>query len=254
MLFDLRGRGRRRAVQVTYIVLAVIFALGFVGLGVGGGFGSGGILSGFTGNEGSGGTSHSGEIKKYEQLVRREPNSAEAAEKLLLAQLHEAGGEAYVTRGGGVTSKGKELYARIASSWRHYTALTSTPSLPLAKEVLVVFGEEGLNEPAAAVQVLQTIVAAEPHSTHYFSFLADYAYKAKNTRVGDLAAAKAVAIASPEQRARVKTELEALRKNPTGNPETATGTTNGQTFTVKSGGGGTYTGAVPTTTTPGKKK
>jgi hypothetical protein len=256
MLFDLRGRGRRRTVQVTYIVLAVIFGLGFVGLGVGGGFGSGGIFSAFTGNEGSGGTSHSGEIKKYEQLTRRQPNSVEAWQKLLQAQLHEAGGEAYVSRSGGVTSKGKELYAQIANSWRHYVALTpASPSVPLAKEVLLVFGEEGLNEPAAAVQVLQIIVAAEPSSTHYYSFLADYAYKAKNTRVGDLAAAKAVALAPPEQRARVKTELEAIKKNPSGTAETASGTTNGKTFTVKSGGTGTSTGALPATTTPaGKKK
>jgi hypothetical protein len=234
MLFDLRGRGRRRTVQVTYIVLALIFALGFVGLGVGGGFGSSGIFSAFTGNEGSGGTSHSSEIKKYEQLTRRQPASVEAWEKLLQAQLHEAGGEAYVSRTGGVTSKGKELYAQIANSWRHYIALNPPhPSIPLAKEVLVVFGEEGLNEPAAAVQVLQVIVAAEPNSTHYYSFLADYAYKAKNTRVGDLAAAKAIAVASPEQRARVKTELEAIKKNPSGTPETATGTTSSKTFTVK---------------------
>jgi hypothetical protein len=257
MLFDLRGRGRRRTVQATYIVLAVIFGLGFVGLGVGGGFGSGGIFSAFTGNEGSGGTSYSSEIKKYERLTRLQPGSVEAWEKLLQAQLHEAGGEAYVSRTGGITGKGKELYARIASSWRHYLTLNpSHPSIPLAKEVLLVFGEEGLNEPSAAVQVLQIIVAAEPNSTHYYSFLADYAYRAKNTRVGDLAAAKAVAVAPPEQRARVKTELEAIKKNPSGgNPEVATATTNGKTFTVKSSGSSSYTGTVPVTTTPaGKKK
>ena len=32
MLFDLRGRGRRRTVQVIYIGLALLFGVGFVGL------------------------------------------------------------------------------------------------------------------------------------------------------------------------------------------------------------------------------
>jgi hypothetical protein len=254
MLFDLRGRGRRRTVQVIYVGLAIIFLLGFIGVGVGGGFGSGGILSAFTNSEGTGGTSYSSEIKKYEQLTKREPSNVAAWEKLLQAQLHEAGGEAYVTRTG-VTSKGKELYIQISSSWKHYLALNpSQPSVSLAKEVLEVFTEEGLNDPASAVQVLQIIVAAEPSSTHYYSFLADYAYKSKNTRVGDLASEKAVALAPAAQRERLKTELAELKKNPTGSAESAVATTNGKAFTVKSGGNGTYTGTVPTTGSSTTKK
>jgi hypothetical protein len=252
MLFDLRGRGRRRTVQVIYVGLAIIFLLGFVGLGVGGGFGSGGIFSAFTNKEGSGGASYSAQISKYKKLTAQQPANAAAWEGLVQAQLHEAGGEAYVTRTG-VTSKGKELYAQIADSWKHYLALNPAhPSVALAKEVLEVFTEEGLNDPASAVQVLQIIVAAEPNSTHYYSFLADYAYKSHNTRVGDLAAEKAVSLAPAAQRERLKTELAALKKNPTGGAESAIATTNGKTFTVKSGTNGTYTGTVPTSTT--KKK
>ena len=247
MLFDLRGRGRRRTVQVIYVGLAIIFLLGFVGLGVGGGFGSGGIFSAFTNSEGTGGTSYSAQVAKYKKLTAQQPNNVAAWEALLQAQLHEAGGEAFVTRTG-VTSKGKELFAQISSSWKHYLALNPThPNVSLAKEVLEVFTEEGLNDPASAVQVLQIIVAAEPNSTHYYSFLADYAYKSHNTRVGDLASEKAVSLAPAAQRERLKTELAALKKNPGGGAESAIATTNGKTFTVKSGGNGTYTGTVPTT-------
>jgi hypothetical protein len=256
MLFDLRGRGRRRTVQVTYIMLAVVFALGFVGLGVGGGFGSGGIFSAFTGSEGSGGASFSGEVKKYEQLTRREPGNIAAWEKLLKAQLSEAGGEAYSTRAG-ITSKGKELFARIASSWERYIALNPPkPSLPLAKQLLRVYGEEGLNQPASAVQVLQIIVAGEPSSTAYYSQLALYAYRAHNTRAGDLAAAKAESLAPAAQRTRLSAELAALKKNPSG-AETATATTNGKTLALTSAGNGSNTRTVPATTpppAPGKKK
>jgi hypothetical protein len=259
MLFDLRARGRRRTVQVLYVFLAILIGGGLVLFGVGGGFGGTGIVSSLTGKEGSGGASFSAEVKKFEALTRQQPSSANAWEKLLTAQLHEAGGEAYTTRTG-VTAKGKELFARISSSWERYIALNPpTPSLLLAKEVLRIYGEEGLSQPASAVQVLQIIVAGEPSNASYYTQLAVYAYKAHNTRVGDLASEKAVSLAPAAQRTRLKTELAALKKNPSGLPETATATTNGKAFTVKSSGTGSYTGTVPATTTPpagstGKKK
>jgi hypothetical protein len=249
MLFDLRGRGRRRTVQVIYIVLAIIFLLGFVGLGVGGGFGSGGIFSAFTNREGSGSVSFSSQVSKYKKLTQRQPTNVGAWEGLVKAQLHEAGGEAYVTRSG-VTSKGRELYAQLAQSWSRYLALNPPkPSLELAKGMLRVFGQEGLNDAAAAVQVLQIVVAAEPSSVAYYAQLAVYAYAAHNPRVGDLAAKKAISLAPPLQRQRLKTELAALKKNPTGT-ETTTATTSGtgQTITAPA------TVPSPAGSSPGKKK
>jgi len=50
MLFDLRGRGRRRTVQVVYLGLAVLMFVGLVLFGVGAGNGFGGLLNAFTGN------------------------------------------------------------------------------------------------------------------------------------------------------------------------------------------------------------
>jgi hypothetical protein len=217
MLFDLRGRGRRRTVQVLYLGLALLMGGGLVFLGVGGGFGSGGILNAFTGNEGSSSAIFSNQIKKYEKLTKGQPNSVYAWEQLTLAQLHEAGSEAYVTRTGGLTSKGKELFSQVAQSWNSYLALNPPkPSLELAKEMVRVFDEEGLNNPASAVQVLQIVVAAEPTSESYYASLAEYAYKAHNTRIGDLASAKAVGLAPAAQRKRLKTALAAIKKNPTG--------------------------------------
>jgi hypothetical protein len=249
MLFDLRGRGRRRTVQVVYIGLATVFLLGFVGFGVGGGFGSGGIFDVFTKNEGSGGVSHSGEVKKFEKLTQAQPNNVNAWEKLVNAQLHEAGGEAYITLAGGVTSKGRQLYSQIDQAWSHYIALNPPkPNVALAKNVLRIYGEEGLNKSASAVGVVQIILAAEPNSAVYYRFLAEYAYKAKNTRIGDLATAKAVSLAPPAQRKRLQTELTALKK--TGGKETLTATTNGKTYTVNPAGPGRYTGTVPSSTSP----
>jgi hypothetical protein len=254
MLFDLRGRHRRRAVKVIYVGLALLIGGGLILFGVGAGGGGGGLLNAATENEGSGGSSFSSQIKKYEKTLKKQPNDVAAWEKLTAAQLHEAGGEGFVNASTGLpTAKGKELFSSASHSWESYLALNPPkPSVELAKLMLRVYGAEGLNQPASAVQVLQLIVAAEPKNASYYSFLAEYAYKAKNPRVGDLASAKAVSLAPANERTRVKTELETVKKNPTGG-ETLTTTTNGTTYTGKASGSSGFVGtAVKTTPAPAK--
>jgi hypothetical protein len=249
MLFDLRGRHRRRAVKVIYIGLALLMGVGLVGFGIGGGFGGGGLLNAASENEGSGGASFASEIKKYEKTLKKQPSNVAAWEKLTKAQLHEAGGEAYVNASNGLpTAKGKELFSKASRSWESYLALNPPkPSAELAKLMVRVYGAEGLNQPASAVQVLQLVVAAEPKNASYYAALAEYAYKAKNPRVGDLASEKAVALAPSAQRTRVKTELESVKKNP-GGGETFTTTTNGTVYTGKANGSGGFQGTAVTTT------
>jgi hypothetical protein len=249
MLFDLRGRGRRRTIRVIYMGLALLMGVGLVGFGIGGGFGGGGLLNAASQNEGSNGVSFASQIKKYEKLTRQQPGNVSAWENLLKAQLHEAGGEAYVTSAGALTSKGHELFAQAAQTWSGYLALNPPkPSPELAQLMLRVFGEEGLNKPSEEVQVLQIVVAAKPTNVAYYAQLARYAYLAHNTRVGDLAAAKAVSLAPAAQQPRLKTELAALRKSPGG--ETVTGTSNGKSHALRKGANGHFTTTVPSTAPP----
>jgi hypothetical protein len=261
MLFDLRGRGRRRTVRVIYIGLAVLFGAGFIGFGVGGGFGSGGIVSSLTGNEGANKASFSSQIKKYRKLTQQQPANLSAWESLTKAVLHEAGGEAYVSRTGAVTSKGRELYHQASQAWASYLALNPPkPNTELAQLMVTVYGEQGLNQPAQAVQALQLVVTARPNSAALYAALAEYAYKANNVRVGDLASARAVSLAPAAQRTRLKTELAEVKKYPQGG-QTYTTTTNGKTYLVKKSANGTFTGteakkttapAAPATTTTKK--
>jgi hypothetical protein len=159
-----------------------------------------------------------------------------------------------VTRTGTLTSKGRELYTQIASSWNRYIALNpARPNPEVAQQMVTVFGEEGLNQPTEAVKVLQLVVAARPESASLFAALATYAYKAHNVSVGDLASEKAVSLAPAAQRARLKTELAELKKHPNPATEGTTATAaNGKTYTVKPGPNGklTATGPAPTPTTP----
>ena len=250
MLFDLRGRGRRRTVRVIYIGLALLIGLGLVGFGIGGGFGGGGLLSAGTGSEGSNSASFANQIKHYRKLTQQQPANAAAWEGLAKALLHEAGG---VTQNG-LNEKGKELFRESAEAWKKYLAIApKKPNSELAQLMVTVYGEEGLNQPQEAVQALQIVVAARPTSAAYWALLAQYAYKSKNVRQGDLAAAKAVAFTPAAQRARVKAELAEVKKDPF-NEKTYTTTTNGKTYAVKKAPNGTFTGTEIQKTPPPAKK
>jgi hypothetical protein len=233
MLFDLRGRGRRRAVRVLYTGLALLMGVGLVGFGIGGGFGSGGLFNSLTSSEGANSASFASQITKYRKLTEKQPHSLSAWEGLTKNLLHEAGGEQYVTNSGVVTSKGKALFKQAAQAWSSYIALNPPkPNAELALLMRSVYSEAGLNEPAKGVQIMQLVVAAKPTVAAFYAELAEYAYKAHNTRVGDLASEKAVKLAPATARTRVKDELAEVKKNPSGE-KTYTVTTNGKAYVGK---------------------
>jgi hypothetical protein len=242
MLFDLRGRGRQRIVKVVYVGFALLIGVGLIGFGVGGGLGGGGLLTAATNNEGSSSASFASQIKKYRKVTETQPANQAAWEKLAKALLHEAGGEAYTTSTGAITSKGKALFKQASEAWSSYLALNpAKPNSELAQLIFGIYSESGLNEPTKAVQALQLVVAARPESAAYYSQLALYAYKANNAREGDLASGKAVALAPANARDRIKKELEEVKKYPHGG-QTYTTTTNGKTYALKKAPNGQFTG------------
>jgi hypothetical protein len=256
VLFDLRGRGRRRTVRVIYTGLALLMGVGLVGFGIGGGFGGGGILSAASNNEGGGSASYSNAIKRYRKLTHQQPADAAAWEGLTRELLHESSNFTQ----NGVTSKGKELFGQVSEAWQSYLALNPpAPSSSLAQQMVLVYSEEGLNQPAQVVAALQIVVAARPTSAALYAELAQYAYKAHNTRTGDLAAAKAVSLAPANQRVRLQNELAEARKSPSGE-KTYTTTQNGKTYVGKTPVNGNFTGTqvkttpAPATSTTGATK
>jgi hypothetical protein len=244
MLFDLRGRGRRRTVRVIYTGLALLMGVGLIGFGIGGGLGGGGILNAASNGEGSGSASQAGQIKKYKKLVAKQPNDVSAWESLISAQLHEGAGEAY-EKESKLTSKGKELFSQIAQSWSSYLALNPPkPNAELAQEMERIFGEEGLNQPAEEVKDLQVVIAVKPELTpqyesSLYASMAEYAYKAHNTRIGDLASEKAISLAPATQRKQLKSELAELKKS-------SAATTSSTATTTSSATGSSATGAAST--------
>jgi hypothetical protein len=252
MLFDLRSRGRRSTVRVIYLGLAVLIGLGLVGFGVGGGLGGGGILSSVSENESSSSTSFSSQIKKYRKQTKQRPTDVAAWEGLIKAQL----GESSNFTQSGVSSKGKEIFAEVAQSWQSYLALNPPhPNATLASQMVLVYSPEGLDQPTQAEAALQILVAARPTSPTLYAELAQYAYKAKDTHTGDLAAAKAESLAPPSQKAQYKKVLAEAKANPSGGGQTYTTTTNGKTYTGSAPVNGSFTGKeVKTASTSTAKK
>lgn len=255
MLFDLRGRGRRGVVRVIYGALAVLFGSGLVLFGVGG-FGGTGILSSLSGNEGAGsGPNYSSQIGKYRKQIKKNPKDAVAWENLAKTLYHEAGVEPNTTSAGVVTSSGKAVFREDSEAWEGYIALNPPkPNVELAQLMGNVYSVGGLDKPGKEVEVLQLAVAARPTDAALYAELAEYAYLAKNTSIGDLASAKAVALAPADQRKRLKTELAEIKAHPNGEKEKVyTTTTDGKTFTGKETSEGKIEAhevkTTPTTTT-----
>src|ERR1700761_1148472 len=88
MLFDLRGKGRRRTVRVIYLGLALLMGGGLVLFGVGAGNGNGGILNAFTNNGTSSGqkSAVSAQEKTALKAVRLDPKSPPAWASLVQAR------------------------------------------------------------------------------------------------------------------------------------------------------------------------
>src|SRR5947207_7689111 len=85
MLFDLRGK-RRRAVQVTYLSLALLMGAGLVFFGIGGSV-SGGLLDAFKGGGGGGG--NSAIEKRIDRDKKRAAAGSEAALKELVRDYYQ---------------------------------------------------------------------------------------------------------------------------------------------------------------------
>src|SRR2546421_8221408 len=122
MLFDLQGK-RRRAVQATYLILAVLMGGGLVLFGVGSGSISGGLFDAITGknsNSSSGGSSIVDKrIKADERALRLNPKNTTALGDLVRAHYQLAGNDEDQTSGA-FGSDGKAELRKASAAWQQY--------------------------------------------------------------------------------------------------------------------------------------
>jgi hypothetical protein len=215
MLFDLRGRGRRRTVQGVYLGLALLMGGGLVLFGVGAGTGGGGLLNAFSGN--GSGSNQTQVVGQQEQAalkaVKLNPTSAAAWSALVQARWTAAGqGSNYNAATSTFTASGKKKLTGAAQAWQRYLQLTKTPDPNLA--VLAARTYAALGDYSAEASAWEVETVATPNQPKGYECLAASAYAAKQIRKGDLAAAKAIGLVPKAQRALLKTELQQAKTQP----------------------------------------
>ena len=215
MLFDLRGRGRRRTVQGIYLGLALLMGGGLVLFGVGTGVGGGGLLNALTGSSGSGSQKSvvSGAEKQALAATRQRPNDPSAWAQLVQARWTNAGqGSNYDPSTLTYTASGKNELSQLGQDWQRYLKLAKKPDPSLA--ILAARAYAQLGDYAGAAGAWQVQTLADPSAAKGYECLAASAYAAKQTRKGDLAAAKAISLVPKGTGLAIKQQLQQAKANP----------------------------------------
>lgn len=217
MLFDLRSRGRRRAVQVIYLGLAVLMLGGLVLFGVGAGNNNGGLLNAFTNSGSSGGQSAAvnAQTKAALKQTRLHPSSAAAWSNLVVARYTAAGeGSNYDSAADTYTASGKKQLKAASNAWNRYLQLTDDkPTITVATLMARSYGS--LEEYANEASAWEYVADLSPSASTGYICLAGSAYAAKETRKGELAAAKALTLVPKLDQLEIKQELTAAKTSAT---------------------------------------
>jgi hypothetical protein len=207
MLFDLKGR-RRRVVQVTYLGLAILMGGGLVLFGIGGDV-SGGLFDAFSDRSGStgGNTIVEKRVDSAERRLATNPKDEKALRELARSSYQLAGGQTDPNTGR-ATAAAKPNLNRSARAWERYLALEpEKPDPALARVMIQVYNEFGLNKPDKATQVAEILADADPIANNFLT-LSQYARLAGQTRKAELAGKRAIEVAPKAQKKQVRANLK----------------------------------------------
>jgi tetratricopeptide (TPR) repeat protein len=221
MLFDLKGK-RKRLVQVVYVVLAVLFAAGLIGFGIGGAT-SGGLFDalGGGGSSGAGSSTFEKQVTKLESSVAAQPRNEKAWAALARAEYQVAttGGD-FDNQTGAFGEDALRHLRRSARAWERYLKLEPRkPDAAVASLMVQVYGSllqsgggvdavEALRQAARAQQIVADV---RPSAIAYFN-LASIQYLTGKIAAGDRAADEAVARTPKDQRNTVRAQVDEIRK------------------------------------------
>lgn len=214
MLFDLRSRGRRRTVQVTYLGLALLMGGGLVLFGVGtGSTGGGGLLNAFGGGSSNQKQVVSQQEKDALKATQLRPSDPQAWGSLLQARWTSAGQVPdYQPSTQTFTSAGKKELIAATGAWQRYLQLTRKPDPNLA--VLAARAYAALGDFTNEAGAWETITVASPSEAKGFECLAASAYAAGQVHKATLATDKAVSLVPQIQQLTLKQQLDQAKTHP----------------------------------------
>jgi hypothetical protein len=240
MLFDLKGK-RRRAVQGTYLTLAVLMGAGLVLFGIGSST-SGGLSDLFNGGNGSnqGNQIVQKRIDTAEKQLKVNPKNQAALAEVIRGHYQLATANSDPNTGQFLPAAHKDLLG-AADGWQRYLATNpAKPNTDLARIIVQTYSGLAQGVPkdkqaaqrywAGAADATETIAAAQPTVPNYVA-LVQFASLAGQTNKADLAGKKAIQLAPKSQRKTVQQQVASAK---------AAGLTRG----------GSGSSAAPTTTGP----
>jgi hypothetical protein len=208
MLFDLRGR-RRRAVQATYLTLAVLMGGGLVFFGIGGDV-SGGLFDAFSGNSGGGSGSDITE-KRIEHNQRRAEHGNTAAMEALIRDYYSLASSKSAP---GATQFPEEARGDLRSAgawWQRYERAADKPNPDTAIFAFRIYDVGALNNPKQAAEALRIVAASSNEPVDYIR-LVQYATLAGDTRTADLAGQKAIDLAPKAEKKDVRAQVKQAKQ------------------------------------------
>jgi hypothetical protein len=217
MLFDLRGK-RRRLIQVSFLTMALLFLVGFLGFGIGVGGGPGGIFDALgisnSSSTGSGTDQINSEIDAANARLAKNPNDAKALLKLAENEflLAKSGVQTDPSTGAPV-SISNEAHTDLgdaADAWQKYLKVNKgKPDVAAAYNMINVYL---LLQDASGAAQAQHIVVEDQPSARGYAQLAQFEYAAGDISAGDAARDKALSTATKAERKSYESQLAQIRK------------------------------------------
>ncbi len=214
MLFDLSSPGRKTAIRIIYGTLALLFVVGFVGFGIGGELGSGGLVDGLTGGGSSTADQYEQQIDDAEETLETDPDNANAL--ATLAQFRFLSGQVQLEiddqtgQPTGLTEDSRGEFEAAIDAWNRYLD-TDPRKVDLTTANNIVGAYQSLGDLNGATEAQEILAESNPTSQTY-STLAFYQYQSFDFEAGDEAAELAIADAPKDQARTIEKQLERIRE------------------------------------------
>lgn len=216
MLFDTSSPGRKRGVQITFGLLALLMAVGFVGFNVGGDGQGGGIAEGLIGQQNTATETAERDIKAAEKTLATDPDNEEALARMARGRLAMANAVAFDPATGAVVEDGgQRLVDDAIKAWDAYIAAgPEQPNASVAIQYASFFALPGVVDYTKAVRAMEAVLVTREPSAGLYSQLAVYAMAAQDDDTAKQARSRALSLAgSDERRDQIRKELDQIQKS-----------------------------------------